>query len=31
MNPNAEFDVIVFGASGYTGRLWPSTWRSDTA
>jgi short subunit dehydrogenase-like uncharacterized protein len=21
MNPNAEFDVIVFGASGYTGRL----------
>jgi short subunit dehydrogenase-like uncharacterized protein len=21
MNPNAEFDVIVYGASGYTGRL----------
>src|SRR6185369_14232872 len=21
MNPNAEFDVIVYGATGYTGRL----------
>lgn len=21
MNPNAEFDVVVYGASGYTGRL----------
>ena len=21
MNPNAEFDIIVYGASGYTGRL----------
>ena len=21
MNPNAEFDLIVYGASGYTGRL----------
>ena len=21
MNPTAEFDVIVYGASGYTGRL----------
>jgi short subunit dehydrogenase-like uncharacterized protein len=21
MNPNAEFDIIVYGATGYTGRL----------
>ena len=21
MNPNAEFDIIVYGASGFTGRL----------
>ena len=21
MNPNAEFDLIVYGATGYTGRL----------
>ena len=21
MNPDAEFDIVVYGASGYTGRL----------
>ena len=31
MNPNAEFDVVVYGASGYTAASWRSTWRSDTA
>ena len=31
MNRKAEFDIIVYGASGSPAGRWPSTWLGATA